>query len=131
MRHTVVLFGEAEKGKFQKPYKVNNLGQLVDALGNPPPESEGLFFAVQSLLYEREILYFRVAEEGFSDSDYFQGFQLLLREKELVQKIHALCLPRVGDARILDAASSIQEAHKSFLIINEKDLYDYLTSKNY
>lgn len=127
MRHTVVLFGEAEKGQFQKPYRVNSLGQLVDALGNPPSESEGLFFAVQSLLYEREVIYFRVAEEGFSSPDYFQGFRQLLTERELVQKIHALCLPGVGDIRILNASEPLRESHKSFLITNQKDLYDYLS----
>ena len=125
MRHVVALFGEAEKGQFQKPYRVKDLGQLVDSLGNPPPESEGLFFAVQSLLYEREILYFRVTEEGFSSPEYFQGFKYLLKGDK---KIHALCLPGVGDSKILDATDGIREMHKSFLITNQKDLYDYLSN---
>lgn len=128
MKHTIVLFGEAEKGQFRKPHLVGSLSQLVDALGNPPPESEGLFFAVQSLLYEREIIYFRVSDEGFSSPDYFQGFLDLIAQREKFKKIHALCLPGVGDAGILDASEPLREMHKSFLITSQKDLYDYLTS---
>jgi len=128
VKHTIVLFGEAEKGQFRKPHLVVSLEELVLLLGNPPPDSEGLFFAVQSLLYEREIVYFRVGEEGFSSPDYFQGFQHLLAQKEQLKKIHALCLPGVGDAAILNASEPLREAHKSLLITSQKDLYDYLTS---
>lgn len=124
MRHVVALFGESEKGQFKKPYVLRDLPQLVDHLGNPPPESEGLFFAIQALLYKREIIYFRVLEEGFSRIDYLYGFGAL-RE---VKKLHALCLPGVGDAEILAASQSICEIHKSHLISSQKDLYDYLTS---
>ena len=128
MKHIIVLFGEAEKGQFQKPYHVNSLGELVDSLGQPPAESQGLFFAVQSLLYQRKLIYFRVAEEGFGFSDYYQGFQYLAKEKESIKNIHALCLPGVGDAKILDASEPLRETHRSLLITNQKDLYDYLTS---
>jgi hypothetical protein len=128
MKHIIVLFGEAEKGQFQKPHHVNSLGELVDSLGNPPVESEGLFFAVQSLLYKRKIIYFRVAEEGFSFSDYYQGFKYLVEDKENIKNIHALCLPGVGDTKILDASELVRQIHKNFLITNQKDLYDYLTS---
>ena len=43
MKQIVALFGEAEKGAYKKPHVVQKLPQLVDALGNPPAESEGLF----------------------------------------------------------------------------------------
>ncbi len=128
MKHVVALFGEAEKGQFQKPYRLKDLGQLVDSLGNPPPDSEGISFAVQSLLYKREIIYFRVEEEGFSASDYLHGFNHLLTEKGKEKKIHALCLPGVGDEKILTASAEICQLYKSFLITNQKDLYDYLTA---
>ena len=124
MRHVVALFGESEKGQFKKPYVLTELPQLVDLLGNPPPESEGLFFAIQALLYKREVIYFRVLEEGFSRIDYLYGFGAL-RE---VKKLHAICLPGVGDGEIITASHSICEIHKSHLISSQKDLYDYLTS---
>ncbi len=126
MRQVMALFGEAEKGNYKIPHLVQELPQLIDKLGNPPAMSEGLFFAVQALLYERELIFFRVAEEGYSKLDYFQGLKHLeTRDKP----IHALCLPGVGDAEILDASQIICQKHKSFLITTQRDLYDYLTSK--
>ena len=127
MRHVVALFGESEKGQFKKPYILKELPQLVDLLGNPPEESEGLFFAIQALLYQREIIYFRVAEEGFSKNDYLTGLQYL-SSRGKVDKLDALCLPGVGDTEILDASNPVCEIHKSYLITTQKDLYDYLTS---
>jgi hypothetical protein len=124
MRHTIALFGESEKGQFQKPYIVHELPQLIDLLGNPPRESEGLFFAIQALLYKRELIYFRVEQEGFSISDYMVGFKYL----EKVETLSALCLPGVGDPMILEASAPLSELHKSHLISTEKDLFDYLRS---
>ena len=124
MRHTIALFGESEKGQFQKPYIVHELPQLVDLLGNPPEGSVGLFFAIQALLYKREIIYFRVEQEGFSISDYMIGFKYL----ENVKTLSALCLPGVGDPMILEALAPLSEIHKSHLIATEKDLFDYLRS---
>ncbi len=127
MKQIVALFGEAEKGAFKTPHVFRKLPQLVDSLGNPPEESEGLFFAVQAILYNREIIYFRVAEEGFSRLDYFSGLKLL-ETKEKVKKVNALCLPGVGDPEILAASVEVCHVHNSFLITNQKDLYDFLTS---
>jgi hypothetical protein len=127
MRHVIALFGEAEKGQFSTPYLFQKLPQLVDSLGNPPIESKGLFFAIQALLYEREIIYFRVQTEGFSKEDYMIGFKQL-QNSEKIKKISALCLPGVGDAEILSAADAPCAIHKSSLIMTEQDLYDYLTS---
>lgn len=125
MQQIVALFGEAEKGAFKKPHLLRKLPQLYDLLGNPPEESEGLFFAVQAILYNREIIYFRVTEEGFSPPDYFSGLKYL-EQKE--KRISALCMPGVGNPKILDASQSFCDIHKSFLITNQKDLYDFLTS---
>lgn len=121
----VALFGEAEKGAFKKPHIFRKLPQLYDLLGNPPNESEGLFFAVQAILYNREVVYFRVAEEGFSPLDYFSGLKYL---EDKAKKITALCMPGVGNPEILAASQSVCEIHKSFLITNQKDFYDFLTS---
>jgi hypothetical protein len=124
MRHVIALFGESERGQFQKGYVLKELPQLIDVLGNPPPESEGLFYAIQALLYQREVIYFRVLEEGFSKVDYFYGLKAL-RE---VRRLDAICLPGVGDQEIIAASHSICSIHKGHLIASPKDLYDYLLS---
>ncbi len=127
MRQVIVLFGEAEKGAFKTPHILQALPQVVDRLGNPPENSEGLFFAIQAILYNRQIVYFRVAEEGFSRLDYFSGLKIL-HDREKVKRIHAICMPGVGDPEILEATQLVCEMHKGLLITNQKDLYDYLTS---
>lgn len=122
---TLALFGEAEKGEFQVPYFCKSLEQLVEYLGNPPPESRGLYYAVQALLYQRDLFFFRVKEEGFSQSDYLCGFQFL-KKRELMKEITALCLPGVGDGEIIHATDSLCEPYHTILIMTESDLYDYL-----
>ncbi len=129
MRHVIALFGEAEKGQCKKPYILQELPQLIDLLGNPPPESEGLFFAIQALLFERQLIYFKVEEEGFSKEDYLAGLKYL-KNKEKTQEIHALCMPGVGDKDLIDAFHPVCEKYKSHLITTQKDLYDYLTYEN-
>lgn len=125
LRRTVFLFGEAEKGEFCTPLFLHSLPQLVDMLGNPPEESLGILYAVQTLLYDRELIFFRVKEEGFSTQDYLRGLQLL-QQKTGYFDLAAICMPGVGDAHIINATSPVCHLYKSFLILNEKDLYDYL-----
>jgi hypothetical protein len=124
MRSIVALFGEAEKGQFNRPHLVREVPQLIDLLGNPPEESEGIHYAIQTLMFQRDLLFFRVEMEGFSPADYFNGFKYL----EKTNALHALCLPGVGDPNIIDASKEICWTHKSLLITNQKDLYDYLTT---
>lgn len=119
----VALFGEAEKGIYQKPYICRSLGELVEHLGSPPENSEGLYYAVQVLLYEWDLVFFRVQEEGFSQQDYLKGLKKL--EKEPF--VSAIYMPGVGDQKIIDATKPLCEMHRISLIMNEKDLYDYLT----
>jgi hypothetical protein len=126
MQRVIALFGEAEKGCLDRPYVISQLPQLLDLLGHPPPESQGLFFAVQSLLYEREVVFFRVQEEGYSLPDYLRGLSLL-KDKKQFQKIHALCMPGVGDVELLDATQKVCFARKACFLVTEKDFYDYLT----
>lgn len=126
MRHTIFLFGEAEKGEFCTPFLCKSLPQLADTFGNPPKESLGLIYAVQALLFQRELIYFRVKEEGFSIPDYMRGIRLL-ENKESFQQLTAICMPGVGDAEIIGATSSVCSLYRSLLITTEKDLYDYLT----
>jgi len=125
MLQTIALFGEAEKGAFKTPHVFNRLPQLFDHLGNPPMESDGLCFAVQAILYQREVIYFRVEEEGFSKNDYAHGLKAL---ENKTKKVHALCLPGVGDPGILALTAAVCHIHNSILITNQKDLYDFLTS---
>jgi hypothetical protein len=127
MRQTIFLFGEAEKGDFCVPQLCKSLPQLADLFGNPPEDSLGILYGVQTLLYERDLIFFRVKEEGFSFHDYMKGIKLL-QNKELVSSVNAICMPGVGDADIIEATYPICTLHKSFLIITEKDLYDYLTA---
>ncbi len=127
MRQTVALFGEAEKGDIGSPLFMKSLTHLNETLGNPPEESRGLFFAIQFLLYEQEVIYIRVKEEGFSTKDYLKGMKQLLNKKQ-VSHLTAVCLPGVGDARIIDSVGPITETHGALVITTEQDLYDYLTS---
>ena len=51
MIYTIVLFGEAERGEFSTAYFCQNLAQLDEFFGNPPPNSNGLYYAVQALAF--------------------------------------------------------------------------------
>ncbi len=129
MKQRIFLFGEAEKGAFCTPLICHDLGQLVDSLGNPPEESLGILYAIQTLLYDRELIFFRVKQEGFSMYDYMQGIKFL-KTKEFSTRLAAICMPGVGDSAIIEAVDPICKKHHSVLILTEKDLYDYLTQVN-
>lgn len=124
---TIALFGEAEKGDFQFAYHFQSLPQLVDCLGNPPAQSKGLFLAIQTLLYRRDLIFFRVREEGFSVQDYMQGLKFF-ETPTLKDQIAAICIPGVGDREIIETTVTICKRLHSILITTESDLYDYLTS---
>ena len=129
MPFKIFLFGEAEKGELCIPFACRSLSELAETFGNPPGESLGLIYAVQALMYERELIYFRVREEGFSTADYMKGIKFL-EKKERVEGLTAICMPGVGDAAILQATTPICSRHRTLLITTEKDLYDYLTHSN-
>lgn len=124
--YTIALFGEAEKGDYQAAYFCNHLEQLLDIFGNAPENSRGLLYAIQALLYHRNILYFRVEEEGFSLHDYYYGVNVL-KKQETVPKISAICMPGVGNNEIIQAMAPLCAIYHSILITTEADLYDYLT----
>ncbi len=130
MRHTIFLFGEAEKGDFCTPLWCRSLAQLVEVLGNPPGESEGIPYAIQAVLNSRDLIFYRIKEEGFSKQDYFRGFKLL-KNKDAFPVLSAICMPGVGDAEILEQTRPLCTLHQSLLIITEKDLYDFLTVANF
>jgi hypothetical protein len=122
---SMALFGEAEKGDFNTPYHCKNLPQLAHLLGNPPPESKGLHYAVQALMYHKDLLFFRVKEEGFSVQDYYFGLRLLEREN-IISDVAAIAIPGVGNREIIEAVTPLCLIHKNIIIISEPDLYDYL-----
>lgn len=127
MEFTVAMFGEAGKGEFQSAYYCRSLHQLSEFLGEPPSKDcRGLDFAIQALLFDRGVVYFRVHEEGFSTQDYLKGFSFL-QNKNLFPSIAAICLPGVGNTEIIEATMPVCNIHQSFLVLTEKDLYDYLT----
>ena len=126
MQHTVFLFGEAEKGAFCTPLLIRSLVQLAHTLGHPPENSMGITYGVQAILYERELIFYRVKEEGFSVSDYMQGMRVL-DNHNIIRDLSAICIPGVGDQEIIEAASNICLKRSSLLVVSDKDLYDFLT----
>jgi len=125
MNGPIAFFGESEKGRFNYPYFCYSLYQLADTFGNPIEESLGLELAIQAIMHEREIIFFRVQEEGFSINDYLKSFEIL-KDKNKIKKLCAICLPKVGDHLILDSLDPICKIHKSLIITTQKDLFDYL-----
>lgn len=123
--YTIALFGEAEKGDYYAPYSCKNLYQLSEYFGNPPQESKGLYYAIQALLFQRELIFLRIKEEGFSIQDYLYALKSL--EGALKENINAFCLPGVGDFEILEAVTPLCKKYHSLLITTEADFYDYLT----
>ncbi len=126
--YSIALFGEAEKGKFHTAYFLEDLAQLMECLGHPPTESRGLFYAVQALMFDHPLIFFRVEEEGYSCQDYFAGL-LLLEKQNLITHVAAIFLPGVGDAEIIGAAAPLCRISHSILITTEPDLYDYLSER--
>lgn len=124
MERLIAIFGEAEKGQFLSSYQCKSLEELAHHLGDPPEDSKGLFLAVQTLLYNYDVLYFRVEEEGFSPNAYLHGLNYLQEQKIYIE---ALAVPGVSDRKILERASCVCSLHQSILISSEIDLYDCLT----
>ena len=127
MKSFIVLFGESQKGSYKRPYFLYNLPELTDKLGHLTEETSGLKLAVQMLMNNKNIIYFRVEEEGFSSVDYQMGYKELAK-KEKIGNLEAICLPGVGKAEILDGAQVLCYLYKCIIISTEKDFYDYLTT---
>jgi hypothetical protein len=124
---TIAHFGEAEKGEFHIPTLCHDLIQLEKNLGHPPPYTQGIFYAVQSLLYSNYVLFVRVGEEGSSTKDYIEGMHLLAQYAK-ANPIAAICMPGVGDESLYSAFTPLCSALHSVLITNDADYYDYMTS---
>ncbi len=124
-KQIVALFGEAEKGEYSVPYYLRSVEELADRLGQPPADSRGLYLAVQALLFDRQLFFIRVEEEGYSTNDYLRGFDRLRQQG--LSRLAALCLPGVGCKEIIGASSRLGLIDQCLLLISESDLYDYLT----
>lgn len=125
----IACFGETERGEFQAVYYCQSAWELADYFGGPPhQECQGLSLAIQALLYEWEVIFIRVREEGFSTSDYLYGLSLL-QERERIPPLSALCLPGVGSREIIEATTPVCALHNSFLLFTDRDLFDYLTER--
>jgi len=124
---TIALFGQATKGELNTLYRCKNVEELFSYFGEPPSDSEGLFHAIQTLLYGRTILYYRVHEEGVSVQDYYLGLKLLQENLFSLDPIGALFLPRVGESQLLDEGFHLCRKSGSLLLIEAADFYDYIT----
>lgn len=122
----IILFGEAERGDYCLPYHCSTLTELIDLLGQAPPHSHGIHYAVQALLYRRELLYFRVQEEGYSYQDYLRAVKMIATQSKDWGPFSAVCAPGVAEDFLLRAIDSLCRAHRCLLITNEADLFDYL-----
>lgn len=125
----IFLFGEAEKGEFCTPFRLQSLYELSEKFGGPSKEGVGIEYAIQALLYEHELVFFRVHEEGFSFNEYMHGVKLLYKQGKNL-RISAICMPGMGDLRMIEAIEPICLKLKTVLVLSEKDLYDYLTNAN-
>lgn len=125
----IALFGEAAKGDLDTAYFCKSVEELFHYFGEPPPETKGLYYAIQTLLYQKAILYFRVREEGLSIKDYLFGLHLMRDYASKIPHVGALFLPQVGAKAIIDEGLFFCESNHSLLLIEESDLYDYLTDK--
>lgn len=123
----IALFGESEKGALETAYYCRSLRELFEYLGEPPNETQGLFFAVQTLLLGTPIIYFRVREEGISLEDYFFGLHLLRDASTTFIRLQAIFLPGVGSRELIDEGVTLCRERQSLLIVREADFYDYMT----
>jgi len=130
MSSRIFLFGEAEKGDICTPYRLKTPIELYETFGHPPEDSQGINYAIHTLMSGRELIFFRVKEEGFSGEDYVKGIRLLENQGSKL-KLAAVCIPGVGDKEIIESLTPFCKRHKSILILSEKDLYDYLTESKY
>lgn len=126
----IALFGQAQKGDLHTMYYCKSVEELFHFFGEPPKETQGLFFAVQALLYSRHLIYFRVKEEGACEKEYLFGLHLLRDFAPKLPHVGALFLPQMGVQTVIDEGLLLCKTQKSVLLVQEADFYDYMTSKS-
>ena len=123
----MLFLARRKKGNFQTGYLCSTLAELESRFGNPPAGTRGLYFAIQSLLFHYQLIFFRVEEEGFSLDDYKVGLRALAQSK-LIHQVLAIGLPGVGDKSVIEAATPLIRVYHQILITSESDLYDLYTA---
>jgi hypothetical protein len=124
-RASILIFGESKRGEFLKLFQINTLPDLSTFLGEPTTSGIGIHMAIQSLLFEKSVLFIKVGEEGYDIDHYSLGFKEIDNNPHLL--IDAIALPGVGSNEILKKASLLAKKKKALLILREKDLYDFIT----
>jgi hypothetical protein len=122
----IFIFGQSEKGMLCRPTLCKNVLELFYQFGHPPAMSQGLNFAIHALLLHKPCVFFRVEEEGFSTNDYLKGLELLKNEWEGID-LHAIGLPGVGHSDIIEKTEHLWRKRRPLILLNDKDLFDYLT----
>jgi hypothetical protein len=123
---TILIFGESKGGDFQKPLLFRTLPELSQSLGEPAKNSSGIHLAVQALLCNQNVLYYKISEEGSNPDQYLLGFKHLEKYPPEIP-ISATLLPGVSSPEILTLANHFISHTNSLLLFTEKDLYDLLT----
>ena len=121
------IFGEAEKGPFCRPVLCKEPLELFNQFGHAPQESYGLILALQSIFYQRPVLFFRVEEEGYSLNDYYKGLELLQTDWDSIP-IQGIALPGVSNLEIIEKTERFIFKKRSLFLMNEKDFFDFLTN---
>lgn|SRR3989338_4363988 len=123
-KRVISIFGESEKGEYEKFYPIADLAEAFEILGSPPKETEALQFSLQILGASQPILFFRVKEEGFSFDSYAKGIELL-KVNSGPFTIQALFMPGLSDPNLIEKAREACEKHQAVLLITDKDFQDY------
>lgn len=124
-RKSIVIFGESTKGEFLNLFPIRTLPDLSTFLGGPTSSGIGIHMAIQSLLFEKEVLFIKVFEEGYDLDHYSLGLKEIDRNPDLL--IDAIALPGAGSNEIVKKASLLAKKKKAFIVLTEKDLYDFMT----
>lgn len=121
----IACFGQTSKGRFGQPYYLKNAKSILSILGKVPEDTLGMPFALEMLKAHKDILFFRVAEEGLSLDDYLRGLQFL--KKNCIQKrLLGIYLSGCFDKEVVSLAVRICNWHKSILLATQKEMIDYL-----
>lgn len=126
MKDIVTIFGESEKGPLGVLLSVDSLPFLAESFGSPTENSVGIHLAIQTLMSDKIVLFYRVTEEGVDKNEYARGLKLL--EGLDLPALAALALPGIGDLEIQHLAKNVCKLKHSILIVNERDFYDLMTN---
>jgi hypothetical protein len=128
VKKTIAIFGESKEGPLHTFIHLRSLPHIVESFGNPTETGLGIHLAIQALLFQREVLFYRLEEEGFQKDTYELGCHLLEKHPKK-EELTAIALPGVGDTLILSFAQKVAAPIGALLLITAKDLYDFTTQR--